>query len=59
VINPKDSRATVILNGESIPLDPHAFVSRPIETLPAVSGDVYAFVTTRELNGRTDFLWPQ
>lgn len=59
VINPKDSRATVILNGESIPLDPHAFISRPIETLPAVSGDVYAFVTTRELNGRTDFLWPQ
>ena len=59
VINPKESRATVILNGESIPLDPHAFFSRPIETLPAVSGDVYAFVTTRELNGRTDFLWPQ
>lgn len=59
VINPKETRATVILNGESIPLDPHAFLSRPIETLPAVSGDVYAFVTTRELNGRTDFLWPQ
>jgi len=59
VINTKDSRATAILNGESIPLDPHAFISRPIETLPAISGDVYAFVTTRELNGRTDFLWPQ
>jgi hypothetical protein len=58
VINPKDSRATVILNGESIPLDPHAFISRPIETLPTISGDVYAFVTTRELDGRTDFLWP-
>jgi len=59
VINPKDSRANAILNGESIPLDPHAFLSRPIETLPAVSGNVYAFVTTRELNGKTDFLWPQ
>jgi len=59
VINPKETRATVILNGESIPLDPHAFLSRPIETLPAVSGNVYAFVTTRELNGRTDFVWPQ
>jgi len=59
VINIKETRATAILNGESIPLDPHAFFSRPIETLPVVSGDVYAFVTTRELNGRTEFLWPQ
>jgi hypothetical protein len=59
VINPKETRATVVLNGESIPIDPHAFISRPIETLPTISGDVYAFVTTRELNGRTDFLWPQ
>jgi len=58
VINPKDTRATMTLNGESIPLDPHAFISRPIETLPTISGDVYAFVTTRELDGRTDFLWP-
>jgi hypothetical protein len=59
VINPKEARATVILNGESISLDPHAFISRPIESLPVLSGDVYAFVTTRELNGRTNFLWPQ
>jgi hypothetical protein len=59
VMNPKDTRATAILNGESISLDPHAFFSRPIESLPVVGGDVYAFVTTRELNGRTDFLWPQ
>jgi hypothetical protein len=59
VLNAKETRATVILNGESISLDPHAFISRPIESLPAMSGDVYAFVTTRELNGRTDFLWPQ
>jgi hypothetical protein len=59
IINPKDTRATAILNGESIPLDPHAFISKPVESLPVVSGDVYAFVTTRELNGRTNFLWPQ
>jgi hypothetical protein len=59
VINPKEARSSVILNGESIPLDPHAFVVRPIDSLPVVSGDVYAFVTTRELNGRTDFLWPR
>ena len=59
IINPKDTRATAILNGESISFDPHAFMSKPIASLPAVSGDVYAFVTTRELNGRTDFLWPQ
>jgi hypothetical protein len=59
IINPKETRATAILNGESISFDPHAFMSKPIESLPVVSGDVYAFVTTRELNGRTDFLWPQ
>ncbi|HEV7488717.1 MAG TPA: hypothetical protein VGQ65_23840 [Thermoanaerobaculia bacterium] len=59
IINPKDTRATAILNGESISFDPHASMSKPIASLPVVSGDVYAFVTTRELNGRTDFLWPQ
>ena len=59
VFNAKQTRATAIVNGESISLDPHAFFSRPIERLPTVSGDVYAFITTRELNGRTDFLWPQ
>lgn len=59
VINPKETRATMILNGESISLDPHAFISRPIASLPVISGDVYAFVTARELNGRTNFLWPQ
>jgi hypothetical protein len=59
IVNPKDTRATAILNGESIPLDPHAFILKPIESQPVVSGDVYAFVTTRELNGRTNFLWPQ
>ncbi|HEX3579006.1 MAG TPA: hypothetical protein VHY33_10625 [Thermoanaerobaculia bacterium] len=59
VVNPKETRATAIVNGESIPLDPHAFIARPIASPPVVSGDVYAFITTRELNGRTDFLWPQ
>jgi hypothetical protein len=59
VLNPKETRAAVILDGESISLDPHAFISRSIESLPVIGGDVYAFVTTRELNGRTDFLWPQ
>jgi len=59
VINPKETRATLLLNGESISLDPHAFISRPIASLPVISGDVYAFVTMRELNGRTNFLWPQ
>ena len=59
IINPNDTPASVMIGGESIPLDPHAFLSRPITALPAVSGNVYAFATTRELNGRTDFLWPQ
>jgi len=59
VINPNDVSTNVIIDNESIPLDPHAFIERPINTLPTVSGNVFAFVTTRELNGRTDFLWPQ
>jgi hypothetical protein len=59
VLNLKETRATVVLSGESISLDPHAFISRSIHSLPSIGGDVYAFVTTRELNGRTDFLWPQ
>jgi hypothetical protein len=59
VLNSNDTRATAVIGQESIPLDPHAFVSWPITTTPRVSGNVYAFVTTRELNGRTDFLWPQ
>lgn len=59
IINLNDTPTPVTIDGESIPLDPHAFISRPITALPAVSGNVYAFATTRELNGRTDFLWPQ
>jgi hypothetical protein len=58
IVNPSDGRASVVVAGETIPLDPHAFIVKSITALPPVSGDVYAFVTTRELNGRTDFLWP-
>jgi hypothetical protein len=58
VINPNDAPVKVMVGAELIPIDPHAFISWPITTVPRVSGDVYAFVTTRELNGRTDFLWP-
>jgi len=59
IVNPNDTPTNVVIDGESIPLDPHAFISRPIAALPVISGNVYAFATTRELNGRTDFLWPQ
>jgi hypothetical protein len=59
IVNPNDTPTNVIIDGESIPLDPHVFIERPINALPAISGNVYAFATTRELNGRTDFLWPQ
>ncbi len=58
LVNPSDGRATAVLDGESIPIDPHAFIVRPITTVPLVGGNVFAFVTTRELNGRTDFYWP-
>lgn len=59
VLNPTDAPATAMLDGESIPITPHAFVERPIARVPRVSGNVYLFLTTRELNGRTDFLWPR
>ena len=58
VVNPGDQRSSVVVAGETIPLDPHAFIVKSITSLPLISGDVYAFATTRELNGRTDFLWP-
>ncbi len=58
VLNPSDKPATAVVAGESIQINPHDLVSRPITKVPLVSGNVYAFVTTRELNGRTDFLWP-
>ena len=59
VVNPNDTSVTAVIAGASIPIDPHAFVSWPIAKVPLISGNVYAFVTTRQLNGRTDFLWPR
>ncbi|MDP9362318.1 MAG: hypothetical protein M3P29_12820 [Acidobacteriota bacterium] len=58
LLNPADSPALATVGREAIPLLPHAIVSKPIISLPLVGGNVYAFVTTRELNGKTDFLWP-
>jgi hypothetical protein len=58
VINPSNRLATVVIDGKSIPISPRALVSWPIAAVPRISGGVYAYVTTRELNGRTDFLWP-
>jgi hypothetical protein len=59
LLNFSDSIAPTTVGAESIPIMPHAIVSKPITSIPAVSGNVFAFVTTRELNGKTDFLWPQ
>jgi hypothetical protein len=58
LVNASDGRATAVVDSESIPIDPHAFIVRPTTTIPVVEGNVFAFVTTRELNGRTDFYWP-
>lgn len=58
VINPSDWTKTFTIADKSIPIAPHAFLSWPVATVPRVSGEVYAFVATRELDGRTDFLWP-
>ena len=59
LLNPGDSIAMTTVGAETIPIMPHAIVTKPISTIPAVSGNVYAFVTTRELNGKTDFYWPE
>jgi hypothetical protein len=58
LLNAREVPIVATVDGESMRLMPHAFVVRPISSMPAISGDVYAYVTTRELNGRTDFLWP-
>ena len=58
LLNSSDSLALTTVGSETIPILPHAIVSRPITSLRPVGGNVYAFVTTRELNGKTDFLWP-
>jgi hypothetical protein len=59
LINPHFLPAVVTVDGETFPMGAGDLVIRPISSVPAVGGDVLAFVTTRELNGRTDFLWPQ
>jgi hypothetical protein len=59
LLNPNEVPTDVVVAGETIPLHPHAFVVKSVVALPPVRGNVYAFATTRELNGRTDFLWPQ
>jgi hypothetical protein len=58
LLNFSDSVALTTVGAETIPIMPHALVSKSITSLPLVGGNVYAFVTTRELNGKTDFLWP-
>jgi hypothetical protein len=59
LLNFSDSIAVTSVGAETIPIMPHAIVTKPISAIPAVSGNVFAFVTTRELNGKTDFYWPE
>lgn len=59
LLNLGDSIAPATVGEESIPLMPHAILSKPVSAIPLVTGNVFAFVTTRELNGKTDFLWPE
>jgi hypothetical protein len=59
LIYPYLTPTVVTVNGDTFFMSYGDLVIRPIRSVPAVSGDVLAFVTTRELNGRTDFLWPQ
>jgi hypothetical protein len=59
LLNFSDSIAVTTVGAETIPIMPHAIVTKPISTIPAVSGNVFAFVTTRELNAKTDFYWPE
>jgi len=59
LLNWGNSIAVTKVGNETIPIMPHAIVTKPISAIPAVSGNVYAFVTTRELNARTDFYWPE
>ncbi|MEA2163813.1 MAG: hypothetical protein QOK37_1940 [Thermoanaerobaculia bacterium] len=59
LLNTGEAPVMTTVGAESIPILPHAIVSKPITSIPSVHGNVYAFITTRELNGKTDFLWPQ
>lgn len=58
LLNPYDIPTVATVGSKAIPLMPHDLVVRPIASIPSISGDAYAFVTTRELNGKTDFFWP-
>jgi hypothetical protein len=59
LLNSGDSIAVTTVGAETIPIMPHALVAKSINMIPAISGKVFAFVTTRELNGKTDFYWPE
>lgn len=59
LVNVADAPATATVNGQPVALPPRGFVVRPIDAIPRVAGNVYAFVTTRELVPRTDFVWPR
>jgi hypothetical protein len=59
VLNLNDVPGTIVVAGKPFPIAPHAFLSWPVTNVPDVSGNVYAYVATRQLNGRTDFLWPR
>jgi hypothetical protein len=58
ILNPYAIPTVAIVDDEEIPLAAGGLLIRPITSIPSLGGDVYAFVTTRELNGHTDFFWP-
>jgi hypothetical protein len=59
ILNPDWRLSVVTVGDETFPMMPGDLISRPVQSVPMVRGDVIAFATTRELNGRTDFLWPR
>ena len=59
VLNPNGMPVTAMVAGNPIPFDPHGFISWPVTSVPPVSGNVYAYVASRQMNGRTEFLWPR
>jgi hypothetical protein len=58
ILNPYSKPTIATVDDEAIPLMPGALMVRPIASIPRLGGDAYAFVSTRELNGKTDFFWP-
>ncbi|HXH39805.1 MAG TPA: hypothetical protein VNN08_14345 [Thermoanaerobaculia bacterium] len=58
ILNPYSIPTTATVDDEAIPLPPGALMVRPIASIPRLGGHAYAFVSTRELNGKTDFFWP-